>query len=321
MKFQHKSVLMSEVIIGLKPQPGDIYIDCTLGGGGHAWAILNEIMPSGILIGIDKDGDALEAACQNLAEYGSSFIPVRENFSALKKIVADLNINAVNGILFDFGLSSYQLDNPDRGFTYQENVRLDMRMDLREKSTAEDLINTLSIKELAYIIKNYGEERWAHRIAEFIVLTRERKGKIHFTGELVEIIKDAIPARYRRQGGHPARKTFQALRIAVNRELEIIPTVLQDAASLLLPGGKLGAISFHSLEDRLVKKVFRQLQGECFCPPGMPYCVCKGKGCFTIITKKPVVPRDTEIKDNPRARSAKLRIIEKCQVLNEKAGE
>ncbi len=312
MKFQHEPVLLSELVTGLRPQPGDIYIDGTLGGGGHARAILEEILPGGILIGIDRDGEALEAACQNLSEYGSSFIPVRENFSALKKIVTDLNIKAVNGIFFDLGLSSYQLDNPARGFTYQENVCLDMRMDLREKVTAGDLINTLPAKELSRIIKNYGEERWAHRIANFIVFNREKKGRIQFTGELVEIIKDAIPARWRRQGGHPARKTFQAFRIAVNKELEIIPTVLQDAASLLLPGGRLGVISFHSLEDRLVKKTFRQLQGECSCPPGMPYCVCEGKDLFTIITRKPVVPEDSEIKDNPRSRSAKLRVIERC---------
>ncbi len=297
--------------MGLRPQCGDIYIDATLGGGGHARAILEEISPGGILIGIDRDGDALDAASQNLVDYGSSFIPVRENFSALNRIVTELKVKAVNGILFDLGLSSYQLDNPARGFTYQENVCLDMRMDLREKVTAGDLINTLSVKELSRIIKNYGEERWAHRIAKFIVLARERKGKIQFTGELVEIIKDAIPARWRRQGGHPARKTFQALRIAVNRELEIISTSLQDAASLLLPGGRLGVISFHSLEDRLVKKTFRQLQGECSCPPGMPYCVCEGKDLFSIITKKPVVPGYNEIKDNPRSRSAKLRIIKK----------
>ncbi len=321
MDFQHKPIMLEQVLKGLNPKPGDVFVDATLGGGGHAQAMLKELLPGGVLVGIDRDSDALKAAGEKLASYGFSFIPARGNFASIKSIINELQIKEINGILFDIGVSSYQLDNPERGFTYQENTVLDMRMDRREDITAKDLVNKLAAKELTQIFRDFGEEKWAKRIAQFIVSFREIKGEISTTGQLVEIIKNAIPARARREGGHPARRTFQALRMAVNRELESISQGLKDAVSLLAPGGRVGVITFHSLEDRLVKRAFRDMEGECLCPPGLPLCACTGKGDLKVITKKPIVPKSEEVEKNPRARSAKLRIAEKREVLKEKAGE
>ncbi len=323
MEFSHSPVLLKETLAGLKVFPGGTYIDATLGGGGHAGAILQGISPGGTLIGIDRDGEALEAARQNLEGRGfaADFIPVWDNFANLQGIAAGLGFGQVDGILFDLGVSSYQLDNPDRGFTYQQDAPLDMRMDQARGATAADLVNTLPERELARIIKDYGEERWARRIAGFIGARRQAGGRIETTKELVDLIKAAVPARARREGGHPARRTFQALRIAVNEELDIITPALFQAAQLLAPGGRLAVITFHSLEDRLVKKALIRLQGGCTCPPGLPECACSGQGPLRVITRRPVTPAGDEVEKNNRARSAKLRIAEKRQVLKERMGE
>jgi 16S rRNA (cytosine1402-N4)-methyltransferase len=321
MDFDHKPVLFQETIEGLNLKAGGLYMDATVGGGGHARAILEGIQPGGVLIGIDQDQDALNAARERLQDFASSFKPIRSSFLHLKEIAEGLNVEAVDGILFDLGVSSYQLDNPDRGFTYWVDAPLDMRMDQRQETTAESLVNTLSERELSRIIRQYGEERWAGRIARFIVDYRVSAGDLRTTEQLVSIIKNAIPARARREGGHPARRTFQALRIAVNRELDVISPALHAAADLLAPGGRLAVITFHSLEDRIVKRTFVQLEGRCSCPPDLPYCVCKEAGPMEIITRKPISPAKKEVDINSRARSAKLRIAEKREVLKERSGE
>ncbi len=318
MEFSHRPVLLKETLAALKLRPGGTYIDATVGGGGHARAILEAIQPGGTLIGIDRDGEALEAARKHLKDFDGSFVPVRDNFANLKPVSLSLGLAEVDGILFDLGVSSYQLDNPRRGFTYMHDAPLDMRMDQGEGVSAADLVNSLPERELARIIKSYGEERWARRIARFVA---SHSGRIESTGELVDLIKKAIPARARREGGHPARRTFQAIRIAVNQELENIGPALTDGAELLAPGGRLAVITFHSLEDRLVKRALARLQGGCTCPPGMPACGCDGQGIMQVITRKPVLPSPQEVEKNNRARSAKLRIAEKRQVLKERVGE
>ncbi len=318
MEFSHRPVLLKETLAALKLRPGGTYIDATVGGGGHARAILEAIQPGGTLIGIDRDGEALEAARKHLKDFDASFVPVRDNFANLKPVSLSLGLAEVDGILFDLGVSSYQLDNPRRGFTYMHDAPLDMRMDQGEGVSAADLVNSLPERELARIIKSYGEERWARRIARFVA---SHSGRIESTGELVDLIKKAIPARARREGGHPARRTFQAIRIAVNQELENIGPALTEGAELLAPGGRLAVITFHSLEDRLVKRALARLQGGCTCPPGMPACGCDGQGIMQVITRKPVLPSPQEVEKNNRARSAKLRIAEKRQVLKERVGE
>lgn len=321
MDFEHKPVLFKETLEGLNLKAGGLYIDATVGGGGHARAILEGIKPGGVLIGIDQDEEALDAARERLQDFSSSFKPVRSSFVHLKEIARSLDVKAVDGILFDLGVSSYQLDNPERGFTYWEDAPLDMRMDQRQETTAHSLVNNLSERELTRIIRQYGEERWAGRIARFIVAARSSAGQIRTTEQLVAIIKNAIPARARREGGHPARRTFQALRIAVNGELDVICPALQAAVDLLAPGGRLAVITFHSLEDRLVKRAFVRLEGRCSCPPDLPYCVCQEAGPLQIITRKPISPGKSELEMNNRARSAKLRIAEKREVLKERVGE
>ncbi len=318
MEFSHRPVLLKETLAALKLRPGGMYIDATVGGGGHARAILEAIQPGGTLIGIDRDGEALQAARKHLKDFDASFVPVRDNFANLKPVSLSLGLAEVDGILFDLGVSSYQLDNPRRGFTYMHDAPLDMRMDQGEGVSAADLVNSLPERELARIIKSYGEERWARRIARFVA---SHSGRIESTGELVDLIKKAIPARARREGGHPARRTFQAIRIAVNQELENIGPALTEGAELLAPGGRLAVITFHSLEDRLVKRALARLQGGCTCPPGMPACGCDGQGIMQVITRKPVLPSPQEVEKNNRARSAKLRIAEKRQVLKERVGE
>jgi len=318
MEFSHRPVLLKETLAALKLRPGGTYIDATVGGGGHARAILEAIQPGGTLIGIDRDGEALQAARKHLKDFDASFVPVRDNFANLKPVSLSLGLAEVDGILFDLGVSSYQLDNPRRGFTYMHDAPLDMRMDQGEGVSAADLVNSLPERELARIIKSYGEERWARRIARFVA---SHSGRIESTGELVDLIKKAIPARARREGGHPARRTFQAIRIAVNQELENIGPALTEGAELLAPGGRLAVITFHSLEDRLVKRALARLQGGCTCPPGMPACGCDGQGIMQVITRKPVLPSPQEVEKNNRARSAKLRIAEKRQVLKERVGE
>ncbi|MHB9094086.1 MAG: 16S rRNA (cytosine(1402)-N(4))-methyltransferase RsmH [Eubacteriales bacterium] len=320
MNFHHIPVMLNEVITYLDLQHGGTYVDCTLGGGGHTSEIIEKIQPGGRVIGIDQDPNALEAARKYLNRYSESINFVHSNFYRLKDIVAETGLIEVDGVLFDLGVSSHQLDEGDRGFSYMQDALLDMRMNPEDPVTAEKLVNELSEEELAKVIKDYGEERWAKRIAQFIVDYRQNE-RIHTTGELVEIIKRAIPAGARREGPHPAKRTFQALRIAVNDELNRFANSLKDAVDILKPGGRVCVISFHSLEDRITKEVFRDLAKTCICPPEMPVCRCNKQKQVDIITGKPVLPGEEEIAANPRARSAKLRVAQKCRVLNSRKGE
>lgn len=310
MEFIHHPVMPKEVLEGLNPRPGGIYVDCTLGGAGHSEAILNRTGPNGRLVALDQDPAALAAAVKRLAPFGGRVELIRANFANLAEVLNRLGIKEVDGILFDLGVSSYQLDNPARGFSYQYDVLLDMRMDPEQETTAGDLVNNLPVEELARIIKAYGEERWASRIAGFIGEERKR-GPVETTGRLVEIIKKAVPAGARREGPHPAKRTFQALRIAVNKELEILNGAVRSAVQSLRPGGRICVLTFHSLEDRIIKELFRHLASPCSCPRAFPVCVCGGKKEIRIITTKPVVACTAELEENPRARSAKLRIAEK----------
>lgn len=319
--FEHIPVLLEETIELLNCQPGGVYLDCTLGGGGHAQAILRKIVPSGRLIGIDRDAAAITAAKEKLAPYAESVSLVQANYVELKGVLAGHGIKQVNGVLMDLGVSSPQLDAYERGFTYQREAPLDMRMDTRQEQTAADLVNKLSVKELAQLIWEYGEERWATRIAKYIVEARQEKS-ITTTTELVDVIKAAIPAAARRSGPHPAKRTFQALRIAVNNELESLRFALTDAIDVLAPGGRICVISFHSLEDRIVKQKFRALAQVCTCPPEAPVCVCGGQPLLKVLTRRPVTAGTDELNSNPRARSAKLRAAQKLPVvLNSQGGE
>ncbi|BAF60050.1 MAG: 16S rRNA (cytosine(1402)-N(4))-methyltransferase RsmH [Pelotomaculum sp.] len=310
MEFIHRPVMLDEVLEGLNLKPGGVYVDCTVGGAGHGEAILKRTGAEGRLIGIDRDPEALAAAERRLVPYGKRVDLVRANFEDIGKVLERLGQTGVDGILFDLGVSSYQLDNPARGFSYKRDSLLDMRMDPERGPSARELVNTLTAEELARIIKDYGEERWAFRIAAFIVEERKRS-PIETTGRLAEIIKKAIPAGARREGPHPARRTFQALRIAVNRELEVLGGALRSAVRVLRPGGRICVITYHSLEDRIVKETFRRLASPCTCPKEFPACVCGGKKEIKIVTARPVVPSAGEVEENPRARSAKLRIAEK----------
>ena len=308
MSFQHQPVLLQEVINYLNPVPGMVILDCTLGGGGHAQALLSRILPGGCLIGLDQDQAALEAADRRLALLGkANYQIVHANFKDLDQVLLS---RQVDGILFDLGVSSYQLDQKERGFSYQEDVPLDMRMDQTTALKAFDLVNEGSLQELTKIIGEYGEEKWAKRIASFIVQARKKKS-LHTTGQLVEIIKQAIPSGARRQGPHPAKRTFQALRIAVNQELDVLVPALEKGLQVLKPAGRMVVITFHSLEDRLVKRVFQKWAKACTCPADFPVCVCENRPQVKILTKKPVIPSVEEIEKNPRARSAKLRAVEK----------
>jgi 16S rRNA (cytosine1402-N4)-methyltransferase len=310
MEFLHKPVMACEVLEGLKLKTGGIYVDCTLGGAGHSAVILREIGEDGRLVALDHDPEALAAAEKRLVPFKARINLVRANFGDLTEILEHLGIGKVDGILFDLGVSSYQLDNPARGFSYQHDAPLDMRMNQEQALTAGTLVNNLPVDELAVIIRTYGEERWALRIAEFIGEAR-KNNPIETTGRLVEIIKKAIPAGARREGPHPAKRTFQALRIAVNREIEILEDSLRSAVKHLKSGGRICVITFHSLEDRIVKDLFRELASPCTCPRDFPVCICGGKKEVRVITGRPVLPSPAELEDNPRARSAKLRVAER----------
>jgi 16S rRNA (cytosine1402-N4)-methyltransferase len=285
MNFHHTPVLLKETMEYLKPVPGEIYVDGTLGGGGHSLEILKKIYPSGRLIGIDRDPAAIQAATSRLSDYTDSFQGVHSNYVDIKKVLSELGISAVDGILLDLGVSSHQLDTPERGFSYHEEAPLDMRMDTTQDLTAYDLVNKSSQEDLSQIIWEYGEERWAKRIAEFIVKNRP----VDTTTQLVEVIKMAVPSSARRGGPHPARRTFQALRIAVNQELSLLEEAVRNAVDVLKPEGRLCVITFHSLEDRIVKNTFRSLKDPCTCPPSSPICTCGLTPVVDIVTRKPVV--------------------------------
>ena len=311
MTFRHVSVLLPETIEGLNIRPDGIYADGTLGGGGHASEVAARLTEGGRLIGIDQDADAIAAAGERLKPFGDRVTIVRDNYVNMKQVLADLGIEAVDGICLDLGVSSYQLDTAERGFSYMEDAPLDMRMDRREDRTAADLVNECTEQELFRIIRDYGEDRFAKNIAKHIVKARVRR-PIRTTGELADIIRGAIPMKIQVTGGHPAMRTFQALRIALNRELQVLEDSIDEMIGLLNPGGRLCIITFHSLEDRIVKNGFRRNESPCTCPPGFPVCVCGKKSRGTVITKKPILPTKEEEKENPRSRSAKLRIFERA---------
>lgn len=318
MEFRHAPVLLREVIEYLRPKDGGIYVDCTLGGGGHAEAILQAAGPGGRLIGLDRDPQAIRAATQRLAAFGDRVQVVQSNFSRLDTVLDELGVREVDGILLDVGVSSHQLDEEERGFRYQSDVPLDMRMGPDAPRSAAQLLAELEVHEIARILREYGEERFAERIARFIDAER-RVRPILSTGHLVEIVKAAIPARARRKGPHPAKRTFQALRIAVNDELGALARVLDAAVGRLGPGGRLVVISFHSLEDRIVKHHFAAEARGCTCPPRLAVCQCGRTPRIKILTRKPVLAEEAELTANPRARSAKLRAAER--VLAEKGSE
>lgn len=310
MEFEHRTVLLDRTIEYLKVVPGGVYVDCTLGGGGHSLEILKRLGEKGRLIGIDRDQNAIKAAGERLASFSDKAVLVHGNFRDIRRIVHGIGITAVDGVVMDLGVSSHQLDQRERGFSYMQDAPLDMRMDRQQSLTAMEVVNTYSEADLARVISGYGEERWARRIAAFIVRERE-KAPIKTTGQLVDIIKAAIPASARRKGPHPAKRTFQALRIEVNDELGILERAVKDGVDLLKSGGRICVITFHSLEDRKIKNIFRELENPCTCPPKAPACVCGKKPVIRVVTRKPVVPDKEEIQQNPRARSAGLRVAEK----------
>ncbi len=308
MDYKHTSVLLDESIEGLNIKTDGIYVDATLGGGGHTEEILKRTA-KGRVIGIDQDDYAIKRADEKLKEY-KNFTAVRNNFSNIEEILDDLNIDKIDGILFDLGVSSFQLDIPERGFSYNNDMPLDMRMDNSQTTTARHIVNGYEEHELSRILWEYGEEKWAARIAKFIVQEREHEF-IETTGQLVSIIKKAIPKQVRQDGAHPAKRTFQAIRIEVNRELEILENTFKHAVDRLNPGGRICVITFHSLEDRIVKNTFQSLNKDCICPPEFPTCVCDHRRKLKIITRKPIVPTQDEVETNNRAHSAKLRIGER----------
>lgn len=311
MDFKHISVLLDETIDGLDIKPDGIYVDGTLGGGGHSYEILKRLSPKGRLIGIDQDGEALKAAGERLKEFENQITLVRSNYCEIDKVLKELNVEKVDGILLDIGVSSYQLDNLERGFSYKSDAPLDMRMDTRQELTAADVVNTYSENELFKIIKDYGEDKFAKNIAKHIVLARKEK-PLETTKELSEVIKRAIPMKVQAKGGHPAKKTFQAIRIEVNQELTVLKESIDKMIDLLKPNGRICIITFHSLEDRIVKTKFRENENPCTCPPNFPVCVCGKKSKGKVITRKPIIPSEDEIEENTRAKSSKLRIFERC---------
>ena len=310
MEFNHKSVLLEETIKSLDIKPDGIYVDGTLGGAGHSYHICEKLGDKGRLIGIDQDEDAIRAATERLKPFGAKVTIVRDNYCNMMKVLDELGIDKVDGILLDIGVSSYQLDTAQRGFTYNdEDAVLDMRMDNRQELTAEDVVNDYSEMELFRIIKNYGEDKFAKNIAKHIVAARQKE-RIRTAGQLNEIIRAAIPAKFR-QNGHPAKKTFQAIRIEVNRELEVLEKSIDEMIDRLSDKGRLCIITFHSLEDRIVKNKFRDNVNTCTCPPDFPVCVCNNKPKGIVVTRKPIVPSDEEIAENKRSKSSKLRVFER----------
>lgn len=310
MEFKHETVLLNETVENLNIKPNGIYVDGTLGGGGHSQLICSNLNNDGLLIGIDQDEEALKFTREKLSKFPNKLEFVNDNFSNIKNIIDSLGIEKINGVVLDLGVSSYQLDKGERGFSYMQDAELDMRMDRRRELTAKEVVNTYSEDELNKIIKLYGEEKWASRIAKFIIQARQDK-EIETTGELVDIIKKAIPAGARRNGPHPAKRTFQAIRIEVNNELGILEKTVKDIAELLETGGRISIITFHSLEDRIIKNVYKELSKGCICPPELPICQCDNEPLLKVITRKPIYPSELEVENNPRSRSAKLRVAER----------
>ena len=310
MDFKHVSVLLNETIDGLNINPDGIYVDGTLGGGGHAYEVCKRLSDKGRLIGIDQDGEALEAAREHLKEFEDKITLVRSNYCEIDTILKDLDIDKVDGIVLDLGVSSYQLDNLERGFSYKSDAPLDMRMDQRQVKTAADVVNTYSENELFRIIRDYGEDKFAKNIAKHIVMERQKK-PFETTAQLSEVIKHSIPMKFQNKGGHPAKKTFQAIRIEVNKELTALRDSIDKMIELLNENGRICIITFHSLEDRIVKTKFRENENPCTCPPDFPVCVCGKVSKGKVITRKPIVPGDKEITENKRAKSSKLRIFER----------
>lgn len=309
MEFKHVSVLLDECLEGLNIKENGIYVDCTLGGAGHSKEIVKRLSKEGRLIGIDQDKDALKAAGERLKEFPNVTL-VHSNFYEINKILEELNIDKVDGILMDLGVSSYQLDTGERGFSYMQDAPLDMRMNRENSFSAYEVVNEYTEDELCRIIRDYGEEKFARRIAKFIVERRLEK-PIETTFELVELIKNAIPAKARREGPHPGKRTFQAIRIEVNSELSILNRTIEDGINKLNKGGRIAIITFHSLEDRIVKNKFKELATDCICPKQFPICVCNNKAKIALTPKKPIDPSKEEVEVNPRSRSAKLRVAEK----------
>lgn len=312
MEFKHYSVLLGETIEQLNIRPDGIYVDGTLGGAGHAGEVVKRLSGKGRLIGIDQDADAIRAAGERLSEYKDRVTIIRSNYANMKEELQNIGITGVDGIVLDLGVSSFQLDTPERGFTYREaDAPLDMRMDDRGSRTAKDIVNEYSEMELYRIIRDYGEDKFAKNIAKHIAAERTKK-PIETAGELTEIIRASIPKKVQATGGHPAKRTFQAIRIELNRELEVLQDTLDDMIDLLNPGGRLCIITFHSLEDRIVKVNFKRNENPCTCPSDFPVCVCGKVSKGRVVTRKPILPSERELEENSRSKSAKLRVFEKC---------
>ncbi|OUQ52020.1 16S rRNA (cytosine(1402)-N(4))-methyltransferase RsmH [Lachnoclostridium sp. An118] len=310
MEFKHRSVLLEETVNGLNIRPDGIYVDGTLGGGGHAYEICRRLGDKGSIIGIDQDEAAIEAAGIRLKDFGEKVTIVRSNYCEMKSVLQRLGIDKVDGIVLDLGVSSYQLDTAERGFSYREDAPLDMRMDRRQTMTARDIVNDYSEKDLYRVIRDYGEDKFAKNIAKHIVIEREKRS-IETTGQLTEIIRGAIPMKFQKKSGHPAKRTFQAIRIELNRELDVLKNSLDEMIDLLNPGGRLCIITFHSLEDRIVKSAFKKNEDPCTCPKDFPVCVCGKVSKGSILTRKPILPGPEEMEENSRSKSAKLRIFER----------
>ena len=311
MDFNQYSVLLNETIENLNIKPDGIYVDGTLGGGGHAYQVASRLSEKGRLIGIDQDADAIAAAGERLKEFGDKITIIRSNYANMKEELHRIGVEKVDGIVLDLGVSSFQLDTPERGFTYRdENAPLDMRMDDRQSLTAKDIVNGYSEMELYRIIRDYGEDKFAKNIAKHIVQERAKK-PIETTGELTEIIRASIPMKVQVTGGHPAKRTFQAIRIELNKELEVLQNNLDDMIDLLNPGGRICIITFHSLEDRIVKTNFKRNENPCTCPSDFPVCVCGKKSKGKVVTRKPILPSEEELEVNSRSKSAKLRVFER----------
>ena len=311
MEFNHYSVLLNETIENLNIKPDGIYVDGTLGGGGHAYQVASRLSEKGRLIGIDQDADAIAAAGERLKEFGDKITIIRSNYANMKEELHRIGVEKVDGIVLDLGVSSFQLDTPERGFTYRdESAPLDMRMDDRQSLTAKDIVNGYSEMDLYRIIRDYGEDKFAKNIAKHIVQERAKK-PIETTGELTEIIRASIPMKVQVTGGHPAKRTFQAIRIELNKELEVLQDNLDDMIDLLNPGGRICIITFHSLEDRIVKTNFKRNENPCTCPSDFPVCVCGKKSKGKVVTRKPILPSEEELEVNSRSKSAKLRVFER----------